>query len=207
MSIMSAPHFHDADKAREWLERELWTDGRPCAHCGVIDESTKLQGASVRPGLYKCNACRKQFTVTVGTIYERSHIPLNKWLAATQLMMSSKKGMSALQIGRMLELWQKTTWFLCHRIRESLRETSPDQIGGEGKTVEIDETFVGGLEKNKHRSQRKHVGTGGAGKEAVFSLVERGGRVQSHHVAAVTASTLRPILEDASFRHRQERWS
>src|SRR5258708_6336506 len=124
MSLMSSPHFHDAAKAREWLEHELWADGRPCPHCGVLDESTLMRGKTTRAGLYKCNACRKQFTVTVGTIYERSHIPLNKWLAATQLMMSSKKGMSALQIGRLLGLPQKTAWFLCHRIRESLRETS-----------------------------------------------------------------------------------
>jgi transposase-like protein len=195
MSIMSAPHFHDADKAREWLERELWAQGRPCPHCGVIDESTKLQGVSVRPGLYKCNACRKQFTVTVGTIYERSHIPLNKWLAATQLMMSSKKGMSALQIGRLLGLPQKTSWFLCHRIRESLRETSPDQIGGEGKTVEADETYVGGKEKNKHRAKRDAKHIGGVGKEMVFSLVERGGKVRSQHLADISANNLRPVLE------------
>jgi transposase-like protein len=195
MPIMSAPHFHDADKAREWLETELWSQGRPCPHCGVIDESTKLQGAATRPGVYKCKACRKQFTVTVGTIYERSHVPLNKWLAATQLMMSSKKGMSALQIGRLLGLPQKTAWFLCHRIRESLRETSPAPIGGEGSTVEADETYVGGKEKNKHRSQRDKRNIGGVGKEMVFSLVERGGKVRSQHLADISARNLRPVLE------------
>jgi len=103
--------------------------------------------------------------------------------------------MSALQVGRMLGLSQKTSWFLCHRIRESLRETHPEMLGGDGKTVEADETFIGGLEKNKHRSKRQHIGTGGAGKEAVVSLVERGGRVRSHHVPGVTAKTLRPILQ------------
>jgi len=194
MNVLSKPEFHNADKAREWLETELWPDGPICPHCGVLDKATELKGKAHRPGVYQCNACREQFTVTVGTLYERSKVPLNKWLAATHLMMASKKGMSALEIGRLLGLSKKTAWFLCHRIRESLRQTILEPMGGKGKIVEIDETFVGGLEKNKHRSKRKHVGTGGAGKEAVFSLVERGGRVQSHHVASVTAKTLRPII-------------
>lgn len=193
-AALSNPIFHNADKAREWLEARLWKDGAICPHCGVIGEATLMQGKTTRPGLYQCNACREPFTVTVGTLYERSKVPLNIWLHATHLMMASKKGMSALEIGRLLGLSKKTAWFLCHRIRESLRETGLSPIGGEGKTVEIDETYVGGLEKNKHRSKRKHVGTGGSGKEAVFALVERGGRVRSHHVPAVNAKTLGPIL-------------
>jgi transposase-like protein len=112
---------------------------------------------------------------------------------------SSKKGISAHQLWRMLGFGSyRTAWFMAHRIREGLRELFPEEtgpLGGEGKTVEIDETFVGGLEKNKHRNKRKHAGTGGAGKEAVFSLVERGGRVRSHHVTEVSAKTLRPILQ------------
>ncbi len=199
------PEFIDADKAREWLERELWADGRPCPHCGVVDQSTKIGGTTARPGLYMCNACRKQFTVTVGTLYERSKIPLNKWLAATHLMMASKKGISALQIGRMLGLSKKTAWFLCHRIRESLRETEPSLLGGEGMTVEADETYVGGKEKNKHRSKRNANHIGGVGKEMVFSLVERGGRVRSQHMENISAKNLRPVLEeqlaDASKTH------
>src|SRR3984893_16177129 len=195
MGDLSKPIFHDEMKAREWLERELWPDGPICPHCGVIGQATLMHGESHRPGLYQCNGCREPFTVTVGTLYERSKIPLNKWLAATHLMMASKKGMSALQVGRLLGLSRKTAWFLCHRIRESLRETDPGMLGGEGSTVEMDETFIGGLEKNKHRSKRKHKGTGGVGKEAVYSLVERKGRVRSHHVASVTAKTLGPTLE------------
>src|SRR5215204_4357605 len=124
-SNLQNPIFTDETKAREWLEARVWPHGPVCPHCGTVDQATLMQGKSHRPGLYQCNACREPFTVTVGTLYERSKVPLNKWLAATHLMMASKKGMSALQIGRMLELSKKTAWFLCHRIRESLRGTNP----------------------------------------------------------------------------------
>jgi len=197
MSDFSNPIFHDETKAREWLEARLWSQGRPCPHCGVVDQSTLMKGKSTRPGVYQCNACRKPFSVTVGTLYERSHVPLNKWLAATHLMMASKKGMSALEVGRLLGLSKKTAWFLCHRIRESLRETKPEgPLGGENMVVEADETYVGGKEKNKPLSKRQKGMQGGRGKEAVVSLVEREGRVRSHHVANVSAKTLRPILQE-----------
>ncbi|MBV9692191.1 MAG: transposase, partial [Alphaproteobacteria bacterium] len=142
--LLSNPIFHDETKAREWLEARIWKDGRICPHCGVVDASTLMQGKSHRPGLYQCNACREPFTVTVGTLYERSKIPLHKWLAATQLLMSSKKGVSALQIGRLLGVSPKSSWFLMHRIRESLRGTNLEPMGGDGKVVEADETFIGG---------------------------------------------------------------
>lgn len=193
-SVLSNPIFHDETAAREWLEARLWKDGPICPKCGTVDQATLMQGKSHRPGLYQCNACRQPFTVTVGTLYERSKIPLHKWLAATHLMMASKKGMSALEIGRLLGISKKSAWFLCHRIRESLRPTSLTPMGGEGKFVEADETYIGGKETNKHRSKRNSKNIGGMGKEPVFALVERKGQVRSQHVPGVSARTLRPIL-------------
>ncbi|MGH6846577.1 MAG: IS1595 family transposase [Methylocella sp.] len=187
MSNLSNPIFHDTEKAREWLEARVWPEGPVCPHCGVIGQGTLMHGKSHRPGLYQCNACREPFTVTVGTLYERSKVPLNKWLAVTHLMMASKKGISALQISRMIDLPYKTTWFLCHRIRESIRDTSIGSLGGSNKVVEADETFVGG--KAKNRAYREP-----APKQAVFSLVERDGNVRSFHVATVSSKTLRPII-------------
>jgi transposase-like protein len=195
MSDLSRPEFHDADKAREWLETELWPEGPVCPHCGTINQATLLQGKTTRPGLYQCNACREPFTVTVGTLYERSHVPLNKWLAATHLMMASKRGMSALQVGRLLGLSRKTAWFLCHRIRESLRETKLDTpLGGYNKVVEADEAYIVGKETNKHKSKRQKGMHGGKGKEPVVALVERGGRVRSQHMPEVNAANLRLAL-------------
>jgi hypothetical protein len=164
----------------------------------VVNEATLIEGEkhAHRDGLYMCNACRKQFTVTVGTVFERSHVPLNKWLMATFLLCASKKGMSAHQMHRMLSVTYKTAWFMCHRIREAMRDGHFSPIGGEGKTVEADETYVGGREKNKHAWKRKADNIGGMGKEPVFALVERGGKVRSTHTPNVTAKTLRPILEE-----------
>jgi transposase-like protein len=135
------PIFTDEDKARKWLEARVWAHGRACPHCGVFNQSTLMHGKSHRPGLYQCNACHEPFTVTVGTLYERSKIPLNKWLAATHLIMASKKGMSALQIGRMLGVSKKTAWFLCHRIGPIdflfLRDGALDSAGGAKLVAEI----------------------------------------------------------------------
>jgi transposase-like protein len=186
--------FQNADKARAWLEYHLWSDGPICSHCGTVNNATAIDG---RPGLYQCNesACRKQFTVMTGTLFERSHIPLNKWLLAAFLMCASKKGISTHQLHRMIGVSYKSTWFMTHRIREAMREGKfPGPLGGEGKIVEADETWIGGKEKNKHVGKRKRGNIGGVGKEAAFALVERGGKVRSFHVPEVSGKTLRPIL-------------
>src|SRR3974390_3840216 len=141
------PIFQDETKAREWLERRVWPKGPICAHCGATgDDVTKLDGEKHRPGLYQCNQCREQFTVTVGTVFERSKLPLTKWLAALFLMTASKKGVSAHQIHRMLKISYKSTWFMCHRLREAMRPLNMDPMGGSGKIVEPDETYIGRLQ-------------------------------------------------------------
>jgi transposase-like protein len=194
---LTNPIFTDLEAARAHFEAIRWPDGPYCPYCGQFDRVAPLGGKSMGPGWYHCKDCRRKFTAAVGSIYERSHIPLTKWFLATHLMVSSKKGISAHQLGRMLGLPYKTAWFMAHRIRESMRELFPDAspIGGEGKTVEIDETYVGGKQKNRHRSKRIK-GTGGVGKETVLSQVERKGLVRSHHVADISAKTLRPMLDE-----------
>lgn len=185
--------FTDVDAARAHLEQTRWPHGPVCPHCGAVNEATSIKGKSARAGLYQCNACRDQFTITVGTVFERSKVPLNKWLLATYLMASSKKGISAHQIGRTLGVTYKTAWFMCHRIREAMTENNPAPLGGPDRTVEADETYVGGKEENKHRNKRKYHRGSGA-KQAVVTLVERDGRARSFHVANVNAKTLRPLM-------------
>jgi transposase-like protein len=193
---LTNPIFTDLDAARAHFEAIRWPRGAYCPYCGQTDTVAPLGGKSMGPGWYHCRDCRRKFTAAVGTIYERSHIPMTKWLLATHLLCASKKGMSSHQLHRMMGLPYKTAWFMAHRIREGMRELNPNgSLGGGGKTVEFDETYVGGKEKNKHRSKRNKLGTGGIGKEAVFSLVERGGKVRSHHVPNVTGKTLRPIID------------
>lgn len=191
---LTDPIFTCPDKARAHLERTRWPHGPVCPHCGVVDEATELKGRAHRAGVYQCNACREQFTVTVGTVFERSKVPLNKWLLATYLMSSSKKGISAHQIGRTLGVTYKTAWFMCHRIREAMTERGGSPMGGEGKFVEADETVIGGKEKNKRLSKRNPKNIGAVGKQVAFTLVERNGRARSFHVANVTGKTLRPII-------------
>jgi transposase-like protein len=193
MSVLSAPHFHNEEAAIARLESIVWDNEPVCPRCGGLDRITKVKGG--RAGLWRCGPCKRQFTVTVGTVFERSHVKLHIWFQAAHLMASSKKGISAHQLHRTLGVTYKTAWFVAHRLREAMRELHIDPLGGEGKTVEFDETFVGGKEKNKHRSKRAHPVGGSGGKETVFALVERGGNVRSHHLPTVTGKTLRPILD------------
>jgi transposase-like protein len=150
--LLKNPIFNDEAKAREWLEARVWPTGPVCPHCGVTSEHvTKLEGGKHRPGLYQCNECREQFTVTVKTVFERSKIPLTKWLAALFLMTASKKGVSAHQVHRMLGISYKSTWFMMNRLREAMRSGGSEPLGGEGKIVEADETYYGKAEPTGRR--------------------------------------------------------
>ncbi len=167
------PVFHDEEKVRAFLEAQRWPDGPVCPCCNKRDTVVRLGGEAGKKGLALCRPCRKKFSVTVGTVMERSHIPLTKWLMTFRLMAASKKGVSALQVSRMLNVTYKTAWFLCHRVREAMglpKDAGP--IGGEGKTVESDETFVGGKAKNVHN------GKPAPKKHPVVALVERDGEMR-----------------------------
>lgn len=187
---LQKPEFTNADKAREALEALRWPDGPFCPHCGNSDQEkiAKGEGKAHRPGLYYCAECNGQFTVTVGTVMERSKIPLSKWLLAMHLMGASKKGMSALQLKRMLGVTYKSAWFLCHRIREAMTPTERGPIGGFNKVVESDETLIGGKMKNRAYAKKEPK------KHSVLTLVERDGESHSFHVANVKAATLRAAI-------------
>src|ERR1700676_595160 len=169
--LLKNPIFQDEPKARDWLEARVLPQGRICPHCGNIDQDriTKLDGSAHRPGVYQCNEakCREQFTVTVGTVFERSKIPLTKWLAALFLMTASKKGISAHQVHRMLGISYKSTWFLMHRLREAMRVGGlVPPMGATGSAIEVDETYIGRIKGMKARG-------GAAHKNTVLSLLDR----------------------------------
>src|ERR1700730_18678356 len=168
--------FTDETNAREFLEASRWPDGPVCPFCGQMDMVSKLGGKSMGPGWYHCSDCREKFTVRVRTLYERSHIPLHKWLFATHLIVSSKKGMSALQLSRMLALSYKSAWFMCHRIREAMKPATASPIGGQNKVVEADETFIGGKKKNRAFAKKEPK------KQVVMTLVDRDGDSRSFHI-------------------------
>src|ERR1700736_3384994 len=168
MATIQDPQYHDEDAARAHLEAKRWLDGPVCPHCGVIGEAYRLRGDTTRKGLYKCAGCHEPFTVTIGTIFEDSHIPLHKWLLAIHLLCASKKGMSAHQLHRMLPVTYKTAWFLAHRIRYMMSQPSFKQkLSG---VIEADETYVGG--KRKHQGGRGRPDAN-SHKQAVFALVKR----------------------------------
>ncbi len=187
MSILSRQYFYDEAKAFEHVESVLWASGPVCHHCGSLAKPYALKGVRTKPskknpkgierhGLYKCRNCKGQFTVRMGTIFEESHIELHKWLQAIHLMCSSKKGISAHQLHRTLEITYKTAWFLAHRLRLAMVSSNTKPMGGNGKTIEVDETYIGrltGMPKSKGGSNNKNV---------VLTLVERGGVARSFHV-------------------------
>jgi transposase-like protein len=189
-SALNAPQLGNEEAAIAYVESRLWPDGPVCPHCGTIGEATKLNGKSTRPGLWKCRACRKPFTVRMGTIFESSHVPMHIWLQAIYMMCSSKKGIATRQLHRTFGGSLKTAWFLGHRIREAMTVLNIGDdmgpLGGANQVVEADETFVGG----KARNRKGKIPP----KTPVLSLVERDGRVRSFRVPDVTAQTLKPII-------------
>ncbi|MFZ0373735.1 MAG: IS1595 family transposase [Xanthobacteraceae bacterium] len=199
-NAFAAAHFQSPETAREWLEKLRWPEGPICSHCGTIGHAYKTK----KPGWYRCaeKECRKDFTVTTGTVMERSHIPLNKWLMAFYLLNASKKGMSAHQLHRALNLDYKTAWFMCHRIREAMRSGGLGPLGGEGKIVEVDETYHGKTEKPRVSPQRRgrpynpRGSRGPKDKRAIVSLVERGGNVRSFHVPVADQATVEKIVNE-----------
>lgn len=198
-SVLNQKHFHDEKAAYAFLEAHIWPDGRVCPHCGVIGESGALKGASTRHGVYKCYACRKPFTLKVGTIFEASHIKLHIWLQAIFLLSSSKKGISSNQLSRILGVSLKSAWFMSHRIREAMRDGSLAPMGGAGKVVEADETYFGPVENPTKLTQqgkpfRKQGGS--VNKRAIVGLVERGGKVRMFHVERADKPTVAKIVMD-----------
>jgi transposase-like protein len=187
------PIFQDDAKAREWLEARVWPNGPVCPHCGNADQAkiTVLKGKAHRQGVYQCNeaACREQFTVTVGTVFERSKIPLSKWMAALFLLTASKKGVSSHQIHRSLAVSYKSAWFMMHRLREALRQGALSPLGGTGKIVEADETYIGSQQGQGGRRM-----PGGAVKNMVVTLVERGGSARSFHTDGHSVASIVPIV-------------
>jgi transposase-like protein len=190
--------YTDENAARKHLEKLLWADGPVCPHCGVVDKATKLKGKSTRPGVYKCRECEKPFSVTVGTVFERSHIPLHKWVYASHLLTSSKKGISSHQLMRMLGVSYKTAWFMSHRIREGMRPAEFTPMGGAGQVIEADEAYFGMVETPATvRTSGKPFtkgATGVANKRTVIALVERGGAVRSFHIDRATLQSIGMIV-------------
>lgn len=201
---LSDPIYNDEDAARDHLESLRWADGRFCPHCGATEGTVKVEGKkrSHRPGLYYCNACKGQFTVRVGTIFERSKVPLHKWVLAYHLMCASKKGVSAHQLHRMLGVHYRTAWFMAHRIRETMREDGTEPMGGPGSPVEADETYYGKLAEppTETTKGRPFVHDGArANRRAIVCLVS-GGKSRTFHVKRADAATVREILVTNALR-------
>jgi transposase-like protein len=171
----------DQETARVYLEKRLWPDGVKCPVCGLGERITARKG-----GFYRCNQCKEDFTVRTGTIFERSHVPLHKWVYAMYLLVTARKGISSMQLAKEIGITQKSAWFVLHRLREAC---GPDLTKLQG-IVEIDETYVGGLEKNRHEKDKKGLGRGGVGKTAVLGMRERGGRTKARVIPNASANVL-----------------
>lgn len=198
-NVLNNPIFQDETKAREWVEAQVWANGVICPHCGNVDQEqlTKLEGEAHRAGVWKCYACRAQFTCTVGTVFERSKIPLTKWVAALFLMTASKKGVSAHQMHRMLGVSYKSTWFMMHRLREAMRTGGLEPLGGAGRVVEADETYFGKPDEvyiSKQRKGRPYIHGPKRNSRPIVALVERGGSVRTFHVAVCDKATVAHIV-------------
>ena len=187
-SILNASVLQSETTAYAWVEARLWPNGPVCPHCGGFDRISKMQGKSTRVGTYKCYQCRKQFTVKVGTVFEDSHVPMRVWLQAIYLLCSSKKGISSNQLARTLGVTLKTAWFMSHRIREAMRVVGMEPMGGAGETVEADETFIGRIDGEKKRR------AGWGHKNAVLTLVQRGGSARSFHIEDTSAGQVHSIV-------------
>jgi transposase-like protein len=189
--ILSAPHFHSEEAAFAYVEAHLWPNGPVCPHCGNAEDKRigRLEGKSSRPGLRKCYACRKTFTVRIGSIFEDSHFPLHLWLQAIHLLVASKKGISTRQIQRTFNCSMKTAWFMTHRVREIMKPANDGSpMGGSGMTLEADVSFVGRKPGMKVRRGTGHV-------RPVMTLVERDGKARSFHVPNVRGETLHAVLD------------
>ena len=189
-SVISDKHFHNEAAAYAFVEARVWPNGPVCPHCGGVDRISKMGGKSTRIGAYKCYQCRKPFTVKIGTIFEASHVPMRHWLQAIFLMASSKKGISSNQLHRTLGCTLKTAWFISHRIREAMRDGKLAPMGGAGKTVEADETFIGKI--GFAPKGRKKPGV--AFRNVVLTLVERGGSARSFHIDTHNLSEVTAIV-------------
>jgi transposase-like protein len=195
-SILDADHFKDEAAAHAWVEARVWPNGRVCPHCGVVDQSGALKGKSTRVGVYKCYACRKPFTVKVGTIFEDSKIKLHIWLQAMFLLASSKKGISSNQLSRTLGITLKSAWFLSHRIREAMRDTSGDKFGGNFGGVEVDETLQG-MDWRKEPHDREKWAITSEHYNRVLTLVDRdSGRARSFVLTEFSAEEVQRIFNE-----------
>lgn len=191
-SAISDKHFHDEAAAYTFVEERVWPDGPVCPHCGGVDRISKMQGKSTRIGTYKCYQCRKPFTVKVGTVFEASHVPMRHWLQAMFLLCSSKKGISSNQLSRTLGCTLKTAWFVSHRIREAMKVIGMAPLGGEGKVVEMDETYHGDKDVITKRTKRGKSGHGS--KRSIVALVERQGQVRTFHIDRADKVSINAII-------------